>query len=70
MAELNFECRKCKSIFDCDVGKITFPIKPDQRPIFENDIECPKCGVITIKDVLLTETGQTQITVAHLDTDN
>ncbi len=70
MAELNFECRKCNSIFDNDVGTITFPIKPDQRPIFENDIVCPKCGVITIDNVLLTETGQTQITVAHLDTDN
>ncbi len=70
MAELSFECRKCKRIFDCDVGEITFPVKPDQRPTFENDIECPKCGVITIDNVLLTEIGQTQITVAHLDTDN
>ena len=67
MAELNFKCRKCKSIFDCDVGRITFPTKPRQRPTFENEIECPKCGVITIENVLLTELGQTQITEIHLE---
>lgn len=67
MAELNFICKKCKRTFDCDVGEITFPTKPGQRPVFKNDIECPKCGVITIDNVLLTELGQTQITEIHLE---
>lgn len=66
MAELNFNCRKCRSIFDSNVGEITFPTKPGQRPKFENDIVCPRCGVIRIEDVLLTELGQTQITEIHL----
>ncbi len=66
MPEINFRCRKCNSIFDCNVGKITFPLKPGQRPIYENDIVCPKCGVISIDKVLLTELGQTQLTEAHL----
>jgi rubredoxin len=67
MAELNFRCKKCNGIFDSDVGEITFPVKPDQRPTFENEIVCPKCGVITIDKVLLTELGQTQITEIHLE---
>jgi rubredoxin len=67
MAELNFKCRKCKGIFDSEVGEITFPTEPGQRPKFENDIICPKCGAITIDDVLLTELGQTQLTAIDMD---
>ena len=63
MAVLNFSCKKCKKIFDCDVGKITFSAKPK----FEKEIICPKCGVISIDNVLLTEIGQTQLTEAHLE---
>lgn len=40
MTELNFICTKCKREFDCDVGKISFPIEENQ-PRFENDIVCP-----------------------------
>jgi len=68
MAELNFECKKCKRTFDNDVGRVTFPTEPGKRPKFENNIECPKCGVITIDDVLLTELGQTQLTEIHMGT--
>ncbi len=67
MAELNFKCRKCKGIFDNDVGTITFPTEPGQRPEFENDIMCPNCGVITIEEVLLTEIGQTQLTAIDME---
>lgn len=67
MAELNFECKKCSSIFDCNVGKITFPPN-GQRPIYENEIICPECGVLSMDDVLLTEWGQTQLTEAHMST--
>ncbi len=64
--EINFECKKCHGIFDCDVGNVgvnenTF------RPQFENDISCPSCGKRTIDDVLLTELGQEQLTQATLD---
>ncbi len=67
-AEINFRCRKCKSIFDNDVGTITFPTKANQRPTYENEIICPKCGVISSDKVLLTELGQTQLTEVYLDT--
>lgn len=66
MAVINIRCRKCNSIFDSDVGKITFP-KNGERPIFKNKLICPKCGVISIDRVLLTEAGQTQLTAAHME---
>ncbi len=67
MAELNFECKKCRKIFDSNVGTITFPTEPGQRPKFENSIVCPSCGVLTIEDVLLTELGQTQLTAIDME---
>jgi len=65
MALLNFRCRECNGIFDGNVGEITFP-KNSQRPKFKKDIVCPKCGVISIDGVLLTEIGQTQLTELHM----
>ena len=54
---------KCKQLFDCDVGKITFPPAiHGMRPKFEKDLECGQCGKLTIDDVELTELGQTQMT--------
>ena len=67
MAELNFQCRKCKRLFDNDVGTITFPTEPGKRPTFEKEIRCPRCGVIKIEDVLLTELGQTQLTAIDME---
>lgn len=67
MAELNFECRKCKKTFDNDVGAITFPTKPEKRPEFEKEIRCPNCGVKKIDEVLLTELGQTQLTEIDME---
>ena len=66
MVKINFRCRTCNRIFDCNVGEITFPKKSGQRPIFEKELICPKCGVIPIDKVLLTEKGQTQLTEVHM----
>ncbi len=60
MTELNFLCTKCRIEFNCDVGKISFPIE-ENRPRFEKDIVCPRCGVLTMDEVELTELGQTQL---------
>jgi rubredoxin len=61
LAELNFKCKKCKILFDCDVGKISFPPEKD-RPDFENNIQCPNCGILSKDEVILTELGQSQLT--------
>ena len=60
MTKLNFLCKKCRKGFDCDVGKISFPIE-ENRPRFEKDIVCPRCGVLTMDEVELTGPGQTQL---------
>ena len=60
MTGLNFICTKCRIEFDCDVGEISFPID-ENRPRFEKDIVCPRCGVLTMDEVELTELGQTQL---------
>ena len=64
MSELHFECKKCRNHFDGDVGRITFPedIDKGKRPEFEEEVVCPKCGVLTLDEVELTELGQTQLT--------
>ena len=64
--EINFECKKCRNIFDCDVGTITVNENSD-RPQFEQSIFCPRCGELTIDEVLLTELGQSQLTEATFD---
>lgn len=65
MPIINFECKKCKQEFNCDVGKITFPAD-SERPNFEQDIICDECGKLTMDEVWLTELGQTQLTQLHL----
>ena len=64
--EINFECKKCGNIFDCDVGLITVAENSD-RPRFEKRIFCPTCGELTMDEVLLTELGQSQLTEATFD---
>lgn len=66
--EINFECKKCGGIFDCDVGAVSID-ENSYRPQFEKGIFCPKCGQRSIDDVLLTELGQSQLTEATLDFD-
>lgn len=57
LAMLNLKCKKCETVFDIDVGKITFRKKLS----FENRISCIKCGLVEIDDLELTELGQTQV---------
>ncbi len=64
--DINFECKRCGGIFDCDVGEVGID-ESTFRPKFENDISCPSCGKLTIDEVLLTELGQGQLTQATLD---
>ena len=63
---INFECRKCHRDFDCDVGTIGIDDR-SMRPTFEKEIVCPKCGKLTIDEVLLTELGQSQMTEATME---
>lgn len=62
---INFECKKCRNEFDCDVGKVGIEMKT-MRPTFEKEIVCTKCGPITMDDVFLTELGQSQMTEATM----
>jgi hypothetical protein len=64
--EINFECKKCGGIFDCDIGVVTLS-ENSYRPHFEKKIICPTCGPRSMDDVLLTELGQSQLTEATLD---
>jgi DNA-directed RNA polymerase subunit RPC12/RpoP len=60
---INFQCKKCRREFDCDMGKIGIN-ETTMRPDFEKPIVCPRCGVRTIDEVWLTELGQSQMTEA------
>ena len=64
--DINFECRKCGNLFDCDVGEVTLP-ENALRPHFEKQIVCPTCGQRTMNEVFLTELGESQLTQATLD---
>lgn len=64
--EINFECKKCGVIFDSEVGSVSV-CENSFRPQFEKGIICPKCGQLSIDDVLLTELGQSQLTEATFD---
>ena len=65
---INFECRECGSLFDYDVGTVTFPENSDSLN-FERKIICPKCGQLSMDEVFLTELGESQLTEATLDFD-
>ena len=58
---INFECQKCRTLFDCDIGTVTFP-ENSNKPNFEKEIIYPKCGSLSMDEVLLTEIGQSQLT--------
>jgi transcription elongation factor Elf1 len=51
---INFKCKKCGREFDCDIGKIGID-NIRMRPTFKKEIVCPKCGKLTMDDVLLTQ---------------
>ncbi len=61
--KINFECKKYRRKFDCDVGKVSIS-EESMRPVFEKDIICPKCGKVSMDGVFLTELGQSQMTEA------
>ncbi len=65
MPFINFKCKKCKRVFNFDVGKISFELV-DERPQFENQIKCPHCGALTLDEIELTEIGQTELTEIYL----
>lgn len=62
---INFECKKCKNEFDCEIGAIGINEKT-WRPDFEKPIICPECGERTMDEVFLTEIGQGQMTAATM----
>lgn len=64
--EINFECKKCGCIFDCDIGNVSLPENSD-RPCFEKKIVCPTCSERSMDEVFLSELGQSQLTEATLD---
>lgn len=66
---INFQCKKCRKVFDCDVGSVEVDEKTF-RPLFSNKIVCPVCGERSLDDVFLTELGQSQLTDATLDFDD
>ena len=47
---INFECKKCKNEFDCEMGTIGINEKT-WRPDFEKPIICPECGERTMDEV-------------------
>jgi hypothetical protein len=65
---LNFQCKKCRKVFNCDVGSVEVDEKTF-RPVFGNKIVCPGCDELSPEDVFLTELGQSQLTDATLDFD-
>jgi hypothetical protein len=62
---INLACKKCRHVFNCDVGSVSLPEGLD-RPHFEKRLLCPTCGEISIDDVRLTEVGQDQLAAAIL----
>jgi len=64
---INFECKKCRKEFDCEMGLIGIN-EMTMRPDFEKPIVCPRCGERTMDEVLLTELGQSQMTEATIAT--
>lgn len=66
MPIINLKCKKCKETFDSDVGKVTHPTKIGGYPVFEKDVVCSNCGRLKLKEVELTELGQSQMTESYL----
>jgi hypothetical protein len=65
----NFECQKCGTLFDCDTGAVTFPENSD-KPDFETEIICIKCGSLSMYEVLLFGLGQSQLAEVTLGYDS
>ena len=70
---INFYCKSCKSDFDCNVGKVDFPIEKDM-PEYERAVICSSCKAeyVSNKDKFsdkfeLTELGQSQMTALFFE---
>ena len=63
---IEFECRKCRQEFECEVGQVAVD-EESLRPVFQKPIVCPRCGNRSIDEVYLTELGQSQLTEATWD---
>ena len=63
---IEFECRKCRQEFECEVGQVTVDAA-SLRPVFQKPIVCPRCGNRSIDEVYVTELGQSQLTEATWD---
>lgn len=59
-------CKGCREEFDYDVGEVTF-IVGEQRPRFERELRCRRCGKRSLDDIELTEVGQSQLTLIYLE---
>lgn len=70
---INFRCERCKEEFDCKVGNVEFDIiddGKDVKPVFQNPITCPNCGVLKKGQYTLTEIGQTDLTAIFMAVDD
>lgn len=65
MAIINFKCKGCGDEFFYNVGEVKFVVG-EERPRFEKEIWCKRCGKRTLDEVELTEIGQTQLTELYL----
>ena len=59
---VNLKCGPCQHIYNYEVGSPS--LDKNYNLVFENIPVCPKCGAKGKE--LLTELGQSQITVWHL----
>jgi rubredoxin len=59
---VNLKCRKCRYIYDFEVGKVSYD--KNYSLIFENETICPKCSAKG--EDLLSELGQSQMTAWDL----
>ncbi len=66
MSIINFQCKKCRQVFDCNVGDVTFPPE-DLSPKFQKDAQCSNCGRLSMGKFELTELGQSQLTDLFLN---
>ncbi len=52
--QVTFECQGCGQEFSCDAGRVSID-QEAMRPVFEKAVVCPRCGVRTLEQVILTE---------------
>ena len=63
--KMNFECKKCKEIFDGDIGNF-IRSKETSELIYEKQIICPTCGILAENQYSLTKLGISQSIEARM----